>query len=154
MKQFILLALLLTAIFFSFKGGLITEYNLEPTATVKPTSIVISSPSPSPEPTKLILKGVASFYDRSVCGDREYGVNCKTASGEIFNDEDFTFASLNFDFGTEIEFKLKNKSVICRANDRGPFIKGRMFDLSRACAEALGISGVSEVEYKIRKEGK
>jgi len=146
MKGFILLAVILTAFFFSFKGGLINEYQLEPTATVDPTPTIITSP------TSVILKGVASFYDRSVCVGREYGVNCKTASGEIFNDEELTFASLNLDFGTEIEFGFNGKSVVCKCNDRGPYIQGRMFDLSKACADAIGMTGVKEVEYKINAE--
>ena len=144
--DFILLFIVLITIFFGFRKGFLKEYQLEPTIEVTNAHII------TPSPTPLILKGVASFYDRSVCGDREYGVNCKTASGEIFNDEDLTFASLDFPFGTLIEFRFNGESTVCRNNDRGPFIEGRMFDLSKGCADSLGLTGVKEVEYIINAE--
>lgn len=99
----------------------------------------------------LLGKAWASWYDRSVCGKRIYGKTCKTANGEIFNDEDFTFASKDFPFGTRIEFSFNGKSKVCRLNDRGPYVEPRKFDLSKACALAIGFTGVREVNYKVLK---
>ena len=150
MKKILVLVLLLTAFFFVSKKGWISNYELEPTVKVTPTVLPIPTITPIPAPMRFMAK--ASYYDRSVCVGREYGVNCKTASGEIFNDEDLTFASINLDFGTEVEFKYNGKSVVCRCNDRGPYIDGRMFDLSKGCADKIGMTGVKEVEFKINAE--
>lgn len=77
---------------------------------------------------------VASWY-----GPRFHGR--KTANGEIFDQQAFTAAHKKFRFGTLL--RLTNpkteKSIIVRINDRGPFIKGRELDLSKAAAAELGI---------------
>lgn len=103
-------------------------------------NITIESPAP------LIEK--PSDYDSSVCGNKDI---CKTASGEIFNENNLTFASRNLPFGTIVEFEYNGKTVKCKSNDRGPYIDGRMFDLSKGYAEKLGILniGVTSVNYKI-----
>jgi rare lipoprotein A len=90
---------------------------------------------------------IVSWYGQNVCQDKKI---CKTASGDVFNENNLTVANKTLKFGTLIEFKYKDKKVICRVNDRGPYIKGRDFDLSRGCAEKLGIisKGVAEVEYR------
>lgn len=86
--------------------------------------------------------GGASWY-----GGKD-GLNGKrTASGEIFNTKKLTAAHRSAPFGTK--FKVTNqksgKSVVVRINDRGPFHKGRIIDLSRAAASTLGINGVGKV---------
>lgn len=77
---------------------------------------------------------VASWY-----GPRFNGR--KTANGEIFNQQAFTAAHRKFRFGTHLRLTNpeNNKSIIVRINDRGPFIKGRELDLSKAAAAELGI---------------
>ncbi len=90
---------------------------------------------------------VMSWY-----GSYHYGK--LTANGEIFNGVDLTFAHKTMKFGTLVKFYYKGKTVIARCNDRGPFIKGREFDLSYQTAKRLGLLevGVDYVFWKIIKE--
>ncbi|MFH1049519.1 MAG: septal ring lytic transglycosylase RlpA family protein [bacterium] len=92
--------------------------------------------------------GVCSYY-----ADKFHGK--KTASGEIFDQEDFTAAHRTLPFGTKVLVTNleNNRSVIVRVNDRGPFKKNRLIDLSRAAAEELDMikSGIVEVEIRILK---
>lgn len=97
----------------------------------------------------------ASYYDRTVCASGTYGSTCKTANGETFNDEAFTFASNDLRFGTGVEFVFGGKSVVCRANDTGGFNRyGRSFDLSFGCARAIGLdkAGVGNVNWRVVQE--
>ena len=75
-----------------------------------------------------------------------------TANGEIYNQNAFTAAHKSFKFGTllKITNPIKNKSVVVRINDRGPYIPGRQIDLSKAAAEKLGVvySGVKELKVE------
>jgi rare lipoprotein A len=77
---------------------------------------------------------VASWY-----GPRFHGR--KTANGEIFDQLAYTAAHKKFRFGTLLRLTNPNneKSIIVRINDRGPFIRGRELDLSKAAADELGI---------------
>ena len=91
---------------------------------------------------------IASFYDISVCEGRE---KCPTANGEQFDQMGLTFAHKSWDFGTRVQFCHDGRCIVCRGNDRGPYIDGREFDLSLGCAESIGMvqRGVAEVEWKI-----
>lgn len=64
----------------------------------------------------------------------------KTASGERMNPKAMTAAHRNFRFGTKVRVtnRRNGRTVIVRINDRGPFIKGRVIDLSKAAAGRLG----------------
>ncbi len=77
----------------------------------------------------------------------------KTASGERFNQYSFTAAHKKLPFGTRVKVtNLKNSSsVIVKINDRGPFIKGRIIDLSRAAFDAIANldSGVIRVKIEV-----
>ena len=92
--------------------------------------------------------GVASYY-----ADKFHGK--KTASGEIFDQEDYTAAHRTLPFGTKVLVTNieNNKSVIVRINDRGPFKNNRLIDVSRAAAEELDMIklGIAEVEIKVLK---
>lgn len=80
--------------------------------------------------------GISSWYGGSD------GLNGKkTASGEIFNSNSMTAAHKTLPFGTKVKVKSQKtgKSVVVRINDRGPFHKGRIIDLSKAAANKLGI---------------
>lgn len=87
--------------------------------------------------------GNASYYGKKFHGRQ-------TANGEKFNMRDLTAAHRTLPFNTKVKVtNLKNnKSVIVRINDRGPFAKGRIIDLSRAAAEKIGLiaDGVAMVE--------
>lgn len=90
------------------------------------------------------MEGLASWY-----GDRFAGR--LTANGERFNPNKFTAAHKTLKFGTRVKVTHRNKSVVVRINDRGPFIKGRVIDLSRAAAKEIGLKkrGVGKVSLKI-----
>ncbi len=64
-----------------------------------------------------------------------------TANGEIFDQESLTAAHKSLPFGTLLKLinPINNKTVIVRINDRGPFIRGRQLDISKAAAESLDI---------------
>ena len=75
------------------------------------------------------------------CGKASwYAMNSKTASGERMNPSDMTAAHRNYRFGSKIRVtnKRNGKSVVVRINDRGPFVKGRIIDVSKAAASQLG----------------
>jgi rare lipoprotein A len=71
----------------------------------------------------------------------------KTASGEHMQPTNFTAAHRSLPFGTmvRVSHRKNGRSVVVRINDRGPFIRGRVIDLSPAAARALGISGLAPV---------
>jgi rare lipoprotein A len=95
-----------------------------------------------------VLQGLASWYGGSDGFD-----GLPTASGEIFNAADLTAAHRTLHFGTRVRvtYLRTGKSVVVRINDRGPFTGGRIIDLSRAAAEAIGLlaDGVGLVELEI-----
>jgi len=71
----------------------------------------------------------------------------ETASGEDTLPEDFTAAHRTLPFGTlvQVDNQKSGRSTVVRITDRGPFISGRIIDLSQVAARALGISGLTEV---------
>lgn len=76
-----------------------------------------------------------------------------TANGEIYDQMSFTAAHKSIKFGTYFRVtNLKNKkSVIVRINDRGPYVKGRNLDLSKASALALGMIPKGVIKVKIEE---
>ena len=77
--------------------------------------------------------GIASFYGN------ESG--SKTASGQRFNQNDMTAAHRSLPFGTRLRVTHGGRSVVVTINDRGPFIRGRVLDLSTGAARAIGLTG-------------
>ena len=77
--------------------------------------------------------GKASFYGN------ESG--SKTASGQRFNQNAMTAAHRSLPFGTKLRVTHRGQSVVVTINDRGPFIKGRVLDLSKGAARAIGLTG-------------
>ena len=92
--------------------------------------------------TGQILSGYASWYGNEFDGK-------PTSSGEVFNQNGFTCAHKTLPFGTWLRVTFLGRSVVVRVNDRGPFVQGRMLDLSRGAAEAVGLSGVEWVDCEI-----
>src|SRR3569833_2475991 len=90
---------------------------------------------------KSIQSGGASWYGPGFHGR-------KTASGERFNTHALTAAHRSLPFGTRVRVtnERTGRSVVVRINDRGPFAGGRVIDLSKAAAQAVGISGVGRVK--------
>jgi len=90
------------------------------------------------------LRGEASWYGPCCQGKR-------TANGEIFNQNDMTAAHKTLPFNTKLKVTdLKTgRSVIVRVNDRGPYAKGRIIDLSKKAAEKLGIKEKGHASVKL-----
>jgi rare lipoprotein A len=89
------------------------------------------------------FSGVASFYGN------ESG--SQTASGQRFNENAMTCAHRSLPFGTKLRVTHGGQSVVVTVNDRGPFIKGRVLDLSTAAARAVGLTsaGVGQVTAEV-----
>ena len=87
------------------------------------------------------FSGVASMYGN------ESGR--KTASGQRFNENAMTCAHRSLPFGTKLRVSHGGRSVIVTVNDRGPFVRGRVLDLSTGAAHALGISGLGQITAEI-----
>lgn len=85
----------------------------------------------SQQPVMPAAEGIASYYT-------VHSTSSRTASGELFQDDEFTCAANFGNFGDRVLVVAENgKSVICRINDRGPFAKGRVVDLSKAAMRKL-----------------
>ena len=104
----------------------------------------VSQPALEKKPTFEAV-GMASYYGRNFQGRR-------TASGERYNMYAFTAAHPVLAFGTRVEItNLKNgRKVRVRINDRGPFRKGRIIDLSYAAAKKIGMLSRGVIRVKIR----
>ncbi len=87
--------------------------------------------------------GMASFYGN------ESG--SKTASGQRFNQNAMTAAHKTLPFGTRLRVTHGGRSVVVTINDRGPFIRGRVLDLSTGAARAIGLTsrGVGRVTAEV-----
>jgi rare lipoprotein A len=79
------------------------------------------------------FSGKASYYGNE-SGSR-------TASGQHFNQNAMTAAHRSLPFGTKLRVTHRGQSVIVTVNDRGPFIRGRVLDLSKGAARAIGLTG-------------
>ena len=78
-------------------------------------------------------------------------LNAHTASGERFNPSARTCAHRTLPFGTQLQVTFRERSTVCRVNDRGPAKwTGRDLDLTRAAASDLGIIAMGEAPVQIR----
>jgi rare lipoprotein A len=94
-------------------------------------------------PTQIASRGIASFYTEDQL----------TASGEKFDTNDLTAAHPTLPFGTRLRVTnvATGHSVTVRVNDRGPYVPGRVVDVSHSAAEALGMveSGITKVKLDV-----
>ena len=94
-------------------------------------------------PTEIASRGIASFYTEGQ----------ETASGEKFDTHDLTAAHPTLPFGTRLRVTnvTTGRSVTVRVNDRGPYVPGRIVDVSQSAASALGMveSGVAKVKLDV-----
>ena len=90
------------------------------------------------QPANAGESGVASIYGYE---------GSKTASGERASAKGLTAAHRTLPFGSHVRVvnKRNGKSVVVRINDRGPFVRGRVIDVTPAAAKALGFSGLTKV---------
>ncbi len=104
--------------------------------------------TPSKPPAGWTEEGVASWYGHPYHGR-------KAANGETYDMEKLTAAHRTLPFGALVlvENRDNGKEVRVRITDRGPFVDGRVIDLSRAAAEAIGMIGPGTARVKLRVEG-
>ena len=112
-----------------------------------PTWIFIPPPQASaepPKPAQVYQQGLASWY-----GPRFHGR--RTANGERFNKFHLTAAHRTLPFNTRVRVtNLQNgRSVVVRINDRGPYVRGRIIDLSYGAARLLGMQARGVVLVKV-----
>ena len=90
---------------------------------------------------KTASHGVASFYTEGT----------KTASGEKFDTMEMTAAHPTLPFGTKLRVTnvASGQSVTVRVNDRGPYVQGRVVDVSYSAADALGMVGKGVAKVKL-----
>ncbi len=91
--------------------------------------------------------GMASMYGNK----RDGYAGKRTASGERVQSGALTAAHRTLPFGTMVRVtnKRNNRSVVVRINDRGPFARGRVIDLTPAGASAIGMSGLAPVTLSV-----
>lgn len=123
----------------------LTDIPGRPTAQPQPAQVAFA-----PIPTvRSVLRGLASWYGPGFHGNR-------SANGEIYNQNALTAAHRSLPFGTMVRVtNLRNGlSVIVRINDRGPYSRGRIIDLSAASARIIGLtsSGVAQVKLEVLGE--
>lgn len=104
-------------------------------------------PRPATEAPPL-QEGLASYY-----GDQFHGRS--TASGEPYDKDAMTAAHRTLAFGTMVRVTRVDdgRAVVVRVNDRGPFVEGRIIDLSRKAAEQLGMIADGVVRVRIEVTG-
>ena len=112
----------------------------------EPLADTAVEPEPSAPVTTPLGSGTASYYGRKFHGRR-------TASGETFDMSGMTAAHRSLPFGSLVRVTnpANGRSVTVRINDRGPFTRGRVIDVSRAAAEELGLiaRGHATVELEL-----
>lgn len=79
------------------------------------------------------FSGMASYYGNEA--------GSRTASGQRFNQNAMTAAHRHLPFGTRLRVTHGSRSVVVTVNDRGPFIRGRVLDLSKGAARVIGLTG-------------
>ncbi len=121
---------------------------IPPPAQGPPATRGTTPPTQGPSTTSAPIvqneKGIASWYGHPYHGR-------PTASGEIYNMYDMTAAHRTLPFGTRVtvhDFE-NGQDVTVRINDRGPFVEGRIIDLSYAAAQAMHMPGIAQVYLEI-----
>ncbi|MGY3454112.1 septal ring lytic transglycosylase RlpA family protein [Bradyrhizobium sp. USDA 4353] len=113
-------------------------------AEAAPESVVrVRHAEASPPAAHSASSGLASYYSEGR----------KTASGERFDPSELTAAHRSLPFGTRLQVTnvKTGRSVVVRVNDRGPFVQGRVVDVSYSAAQALGMvnTGVAPVKVSV-----
>jgi len=119
-----------------------------PTPQTKPSARPPSGGAPTSLSVVQGEEGLASWYGQPYHGR-------PTSSGEIYNMYDFTAAHRTLPFGAQVRVHdLDNgNEVTVRINDRGPFVEGRIIDLSYGAAQSLGMVGPGIARVRLEIEG-
>ena len=100
--------------------------------------------APAGQEAEHVGDGIASYYGAELAGNR-------TASGERFNPAALTAAHRTLPLGSKLRVinKLNGKSVVVRVNDRGPFHKSRLLDVSLAAAKQISMIGAGKAAVRV-----
>lgn len=109
--------------------------------------VAVLNPVPKPEPADegtAIGTGHASYYGDEFAGQQ-------TANGETFNPSALTAAHKTLPFGSKVKVTntANGKSVVVRVNDRGPYVAGRLIDLSHGAAKKIGMVGSGTANVRL-----
>lgn len=134
----------------------IEKVELVPVPIPKPIEKVeaVPEPVPQPKPPETTKKDQLKIEPTKRYKNVEYGIASnywhgqKTANGERFDYTKMTAAHKTIRFGTMVKVSNGNRSVIVRINDRGPFLKGRIIDLSKSAALLIGCPGLCKVKIE------
>jgi peptidoglycan lytic transglycosylase len=104
----------------------------------------ITRPEEVRPPLGLVVEGIASWYGPGYDGKR-------TSNGEVFDQDALTAAHYNWAFGTQVRVTLLStgQTVVVRINDRFPTWKGRLIDVSRGAARAIGLIGPGTGQVRV-----
>lgn len=109
-----------------------------------------SASAPASGRVLLTLEGIASYYAQDFHGKQ-------TSNGELFDMNALTAAHRTFPFDTMVRVTnlSNNRTVVVRVNDRGPFVDGRVIDLSLGAAKEIGLiqTGTARVKLEVLKWG-
>lgn len=109
----------------------------------------MEEPAPTPPPAEPdrpvpAEEGIASYYADSLAGRR-------TASGERYRPDEATCAHRTHPFGTRLSITVvgSGRTAECRVNDRGPWVEGRIVDVSKKVARQLGMIGRGVLRVRV-----
>ncbi|HJV48291.1 MAG TPA: septal ring lytic transglycosylase RlpA family protein [Geothrix sp.] len=125
-----------------------TLHCTRPPASIASTRTESRSGSSAHDAQAYVEEGMASWY-----GGNDDGFSGRpTASGELFDPEQYTCAHRTLPLGSfvEVENLENHKRTVLRVNDRGPFVKGRILDLSKRGAQDLGLIGQGTSRIRLR----
>lgn len=135
-----------TAISPATSAAVVELTPLQPAPELAVSAPTVQDPAPSAPQETAVGRGSASYYAAKFHGRR-------TASGERFDNDAMTAAHRTLPFGSRVRVTnvSTGRSVVVRINDRGPFTRGRMIDVSLAAAKDLGLiaSGHGTVELSL-----
>lgn len=123
--------------------------SLQPVFAALAATLLVACGSPRPRGVSPVdaWKGYASWYGKQFHGK-------KTASGEIYDMNAFTAAHRTLPFGTLVRVTTgEGKSIVVRVNDRGPFVRGRIIDVSYAAAQELGLVTAGSLPVTLERVG-
>jgi len=101
---------------------------------------------PSQDANALVSSGHSFTGIASTYGNES---GSQTASGQRFNENAMTCAHRSLPFGTKLRVTHGDRSVVVTVNDRGPFVRGRVLDLSTGAGRAIGLGGLGQVTAEV-----
>ncbi len=126
------------------EAAAIAQPVIDPVETTVPVETAVEPQAEAEPALEHVGDGMASYYGHELAGNR-------TASGERFNPKAMTAAHRTLPLGTKLKVtnKKNGKSVIVRINDRGPFVKKRLIDLSLGAAQKISMVAAGHAAVRL-----